>query len=217
MSKVKKDIILFWSWSDGEETYKNLVKTAPEDWVIHHFPYPNVVKKNINNVGDKALKFLEENNINNAYILGHSLGGALAMNFALKYPEKVSGLFLVDSTGINSSKNLFSAIKGFFTQTKDHSSEEIESIWLKIVRILTRPGIYFRLATYALTADFQKKLTSLKVPTQIFWGRDDKVMPMKSGETLHKLIKNSKFKAFENQGHDWILHSPELFWKNIDN
>src|SRR5690554_2435703 len=40
---------------------------------------------------------MTENQINEAFIVGHSLGGAIGINLAAAYPEKVRGLVLVDT------------------------------------------------------------------------------------------------------------------------
>lgn len=40
--------------------------------------------------------FFQEHNLSRAIVIGHSMGGKTAMNFAIKYPEKVSKLIIVD-------------------------------------------------------------------------------------------------------------------------
>ncbi|MFA8451624.1 MAG: alpha/beta fold hydrolase [Bacteroidales bacterium] len=45
---------------------------------------------------DDLKQFLEENHIENPIIIGHSMGGKVAMRFALEYPEKVKKLVIVD-------------------------------------------------------------------------------------------------------------------------
>lgn len=41
-------------------------------------------------------EFITEHNINNPIVLGHSMGGKTAMNFAIRHPEKLSKLIIVD-------------------------------------------------------------------------------------------------------------------------
>lgn len=41
-------------------------------------------------------KFFEENNVEKAHVIGHSMGGKVAMQFALTHPEKVLKLIVVD-------------------------------------------------------------------------------------------------------------------------
>ena len=41
-------------------------------------------------------EFIQEHSIGKAVIIGHSMGGKVAMNFAVKYPEQLSNLLVVD-------------------------------------------------------------------------------------------------------------------------
>ncbi|MCK5889674.1 MAG: alpha/beta fold hydrolase [Methylococcales bacterium] len=45
--------------------------------------------------------FMDEHNIDSAAILGHSMGGKVAMWFALNYPEKVNGLMVADISPVD--------------------------------------------------------------------------------------------------------------------
>lgn len=47
-------------------------------------------------MADDVLEFLDQKGIDKAYILGHSMGGKVAMTFALAHPERVSKLVVVD-------------------------------------------------------------------------------------------------------------------------
>jgi pimeloyl-ACP methyl ester carboxylesterase len=43
-----------------------------------------------------VLEFMEANNVNAPVIIGHSMGGKVAMNFALAYPDKLKNAIIVD-------------------------------------------------------------------------------------------------------------------------
>ena len=45
---------------------------------------------------DDLKTFFEDNNLTNAILLGHSMGGKAAMNYALQYPERLEKLIIVD-------------------------------------------------------------------------------------------------------------------------
>ena len=44
-------------------------------------------------------------------------------------------------------------------------------------------------------------VSTITVPTLILWGREDKVIPLKVGELLHKLIPNSMLDVIDQCGH----------------
>lgn len=48
-------------------------------------------------LADDIEEFMEEHDIADAYLIGHSMGGKVAMQFAVSNPEKVSKLVVVDS------------------------------------------------------------------------------------------------------------------------
>lgn len=50
--------------------------------------------------------FFSENNVNKAVVLGHSMGGRCAMLFALKYPELVDKLIIVDISPVTQSPHM---------------------------------------------------------------------------------------------------------------
>lgn len=45
---------------------------------------------------DDLLEFMEQHDIKNPVLMGHSMGGKVAMNFALEYPENVDRLVVID-------------------------------------------------------------------------------------------------------------------------
>ena len=46
----------------------------------------------------KIKRFIREKRLKNVYIVGHSLGGRIAMNFAFKYPDWIKGIGVLDMT-----------------------------------------------------------------------------------------------------------------------
>lgn len=47
-----------------------------------------------------VLDFLEQNKLQKVNLIGHSMGGALALYFAYYHPERVKHLYLIDSEGV---------------------------------------------------------------------------------------------------------------------
>lgn len=45
---------------------------------------------------DDLAEFIQEHNLTKPHIVGHSMGGKTAMNFAVKYPEQINKLIVVD-------------------------------------------------------------------------------------------------------------------------
>jgi pimeloyl-ACP methyl ester carboxylesterase len=59
--------------------------------------------------------------------------------------------------------------------------------------------------------DIRGELASIKVPTTIFHGVADKVVPFGLGEEQHRLIAGSELVRFERSGHGLFLDEREKF------
>ena len=62
----------------------------------NHGKSPHLPEMNYNAMAHDLQLFMEENHIYEAYIIGHSMGGKTAMEFALHYPDRVTKLMVVD-------------------------------------------------------------------------------------------------------------------------
>jgi esterase len=62
----------------------------------NHGNSPHSNEFNYDVLSKDVLELIEQENITNPTLLGHSLGGKTAMQFALHYPEKISSLIVVD-------------------------------------------------------------------------------------------------------------------------
>lgn len=68
-------------------------------WAVdqrNHGKSPHHHDFNYDIMADDLLYFMEQHQIDSANIIGHSMGGKTAMQFALKHPEKVHKLVVVD-------------------------------------------------------------------------------------------------------------------------
>jgi esterase len=65
----------------------------------------------VNAMMNDLLEFMKDQQLNSAAILGHSLGGWVAMNFAIRFPEKVDKLIVVDFAPKKYQNNLIGFLK----------------------------------------------------------------------------------------------------------
>ena len=62
----------------------------------NHGNSPHAASQTYNDMAEDLLEFLNDNSIERATLLGHSMGGKTVMHFALKYPERVTRLIVAD-------------------------------------------------------------------------------------------------------------------------
>lgn len=61
-----------------------------------------------------VLEFMAQHDLSNATVLGHSMGGKVAMQFALSFPEKVKKLVIVDIAPVTYTHNFDDVLVGLY-------------------------------------------------------------------------------------------------------
>lgn len=211
----EKNLVILWGWGRNDRSFQGLINTAPSDWKIYPIQLTDLLPKGkIEERMAAVSRFLTKHNLAKASFLGHSVGGALALEFAYHYPERVTKLYLADSEGVHSKEPTITAAMTVFRDT--YNREEGPVAFLRYIsRLAQKPILHIKLGRFAHHVDLQKEAKRVKVPTVILWGEKDGITPLWQGKILHKLIPKSKTVIFKDQGHDWIIYNPELFWKNI--
>lgn len=211
-----ENLVAFWGWTRTEQTYKKLVESAPKDWRVLAISYEDLLPRgDINAFQDAVLKFLEDNGLREVNLVGHSLGGALAVEFAYHHPEKVRRLYLVDSEGVYGHETIREVIRNFLRTHGSHGQKKMGENIEALYRTLRKPLWHAKLAHFAHHAHVHEEASALKVPTVIIWGEKDNITPLWQGQKLNEWIPGSRLVVLTGVDHDWIIHSPELFWQNI--
>ena len=210
------DLVLLWGWTSNDASDKRLLDLTPKGWNVYTVPLFHLISDgNLNKFEHKILELIEKKNLKKPILAGHSLGAALAVKFAARYSSQIEQLILVDSEGVPTGDSVYGLFKKV---VRSHLQEkgQVERDHLKtLLQLLSHPKYTAHLIKMALTIDVQEEATTLTVPTQILWGEQDLVIPLEQGKRLHQLIKSSDLKVFKGMDHNWILHSPELFWQEI--
>lgn len=172
------------------------------------------------------------------HLVGHSMGGAIALKYAHLYPFDVESLVLVDVAGIlhRSEYNTFliqNGVNSFFDEQSelvqnsrfvrfvDKMSEKIDrKMSLDMSNVLPSEtlrssvlgGNPMRIAAVALVEEnFSGIPQEVKVRTTIVWGEADDVAPVETGYVLHKLMENATFKIISGAKHVPMLTHDEAF------
>ena len=122
-------------------------------------------------------------------LCGLSLGGVLALNYAIDFPDKVQSLVLI-GTPHKVPKIMFS-IQNIIFKFLPKSVFENMAFDKKDTFIL---GNSMKLL------DFSKEVQNIKCPTLIICGKQDSAN-IKSANYLYKNIRNAQLKIIENTGH----------------
>lgn len=188
----------------------------------------------INDIEDMVfyyIEFLDKMNLDKVSIVGTSLGGWLAMELAVRWPERFKKLVLVDAAGIWLTKHPMAELFGlepkelrelcFYDPNSDiaHAlvqDEPTEEILFLILKGLETTA---RLAwnPYLHNPKLYDRLYRINSPTLIIWGEHDKLIPLAYGQELNKVIPNSKLEVLKECGHMPIFEQTPKFVELVAN
>lgn len=131
------------------------------------------------------------------HLCGLSLGGILALNYALDFPEKVKTLVLI-GTPHKIPKVMF-GIQNMIFRLLPKSVFETTAFDKKDT---------FALGSSMKNLDFSDRVGDIRCPALILCGEKDSAN-MKSAYYLSQNIKNAKLKMIENTGHVVNEESPK--------
>ena len=178
-------------------------------------------------------KFLNAINVKQCVLGGNSLGGQIAWNVALKQPDMVTKLILIDAAGYHiDSKNIpiafilasIPVIDKLFTYITPRfiARLSLESVYFnksKVTDVLVdryfeltlragnRQAFVDRLNTAPDTISY-KSLNKIQQPTLLLWGKDDLLIPIDHAIKFQKNIPNNTLVILEKLGHTPMEESP---------
>ena len=167
-------------------------------------------------------RFTETLGLDKFYLMGHSLGGGVALNFAINYPNKVKKLVLVSSVCLGSEIALWLrllSIPGLIKALGSVFSGVMAGV--KWAASLLNPARYIMALSPAAmsvgrsistfreqTLSLEKRLLEVKMPTLVVWGSRDPVVPVMQAYRAALAIPNCIVKVFDKRGHN--VHRDEL-------
>ncbi|MFX0022229.1 MAG: alpha/beta fold hydrolase [Candidatus Hermodarchaeota archaeon] len=160
------------------------------------------------------------------HVIGISMGGMIAQQFALKYSKKVKSLILLATAAYMNPKPLIDKYKHFKELSLNEAfKERLELMFspdfirkvqqdeslsetLKNKLIFENPPTmqdYKNRGAAIAEHDTRDLLYNITQPTLIITGSDDKIIPMNESRYLHEKIPNSKLEVIEGYGHGSLL------------
>jgi pimeloyl-ACP methyl ester carboxylesterase len=195
--------------------------TKPEDPELYTF---NILYEHFTGWVEEACQFGE------LTLIGHSLGGLIALNYAINNPGSVSKIILIDP--YYNQDQLNSALQWIKFKPEWYQKVlNITPLWLihAIINLDVKGQIQFDGNTRQQIADDYKRASPLimhvpgsipdisdrietvESPTLVVWGTDDATLKPESFAKLVSALPHGQGKPIQGAGHQPHLSKPEMF------
>ena len=208
-------------WDMQVEALKENYRVIAYDIRGHGNSDPGIDEFFIELFVNDLLRFMEKLGIEKSILCGLSLGGYIALNAVLKYPDRFDGLILNDTQCIADTseikenrclaithimkdgveqyadeiiENLFA--RGSFTKKKN----EIAAV-TEMITSTTKQSLCNTLHALAERKETCDRLPEINIPVLIMVGKEDKITPIAAARQMHENILNSKLKIIQHAGH----------------
>jgi len=171
--------------------------------------------------------FLNELKIKRASLVGNSLGGWVAADFALKHPDRIERLVLSDAAGYAALAKTMDprALNALHLASREdirylgpltfRDKRFYEDVDLAFKQRVAAGDSY----TVSQLLDSMRRgenvldgrLGAMEKPTLILWGRDDKLIPVNFAARFNKEINASRLRIIDGCGHMPHVECPEKF------
>ena len=176
-------------------------------------------------------EFLVQKNITQAILIGNSLGGAIAIGYALDHPDKVSHLILMATGGIE-EREIYFATEGIQAMVKypmgsPEFTKEVLGDLLKLLvfdpkhvtqELIDERWQILQIQNAQVLASMQipnltDRLQELSIPILGFWGYQDKFCPISGAHTIISHCNDARMNMLSQCGHWVMIEHSEYFNK----
>jgi pimeloyl-ACP methyl ester carboxylesterase len=200
------------------------VATASARGALPDLPYT------LHDMADDAVGLLDAVEIEQAHIVGRSLGGMIAQLIASEHRERTLSLTSIMSTSGNPALPPSTPkAMAVWTQHPPHPSQDEQGFLdhrVRAARVLSSPGFPFneaaqraqaiaavkraynpagfarQLAAFLASGDHRARLRTIAARTLVIHGADDPVFPLEAGQDTAANVPGAEFTVFEGMGHE---------------
>lgn len=238
---AEETVVLLHGTAASLHTWEGWTKELSKAYRVVSFDLPGFgitgPEPNDNYTRERYLKFIDDVlgklDIDTCYMAGNSFGGYLTWSYAVKHPEKVTKIAILNSSGyprgdqptpISFKMQKMEWLKPVLTNITPRSlvrksvevvyfddekitDEKVERYHDMLLREGNRAGLMGK--TIQITYDYVEEIKQVQCPTLIMWGDDDQLVNVEAAPKFHKDIPNSELLIYENIGHIPMEEIPE--------
>lgn len=157
--------------------------------------------------------YCEKNNLTDVFILGHSMGGYVALCYAMKHPEKVNSIMTLgtkfdwtEEQAIKESKMLNpDVILEKVPQYAQLLEKQHGSKWKQLL-----PAIAELMIDLGKNPPLKDHLASINIPVQIMVGDKDNMVTLEESAIVYRTLPNAKLAVLPDTKHPMDKVRPKL-------
>ena len=181
----------------------------------------------------------EELSLGRVDMVGNSMGGYIAAEVAIQFPERVDQLILVSAAGITSSDiarrpivtagRIATALVSYGAARHRQIAARPKSRHMALALVARYPSLLKADLAYegffkgagkpgfddalraCLEYDFRDRLPDIRQPTLIVWGEKDSIIPVRDAHEFERLISDSRKVVMKETGHIPMAERPGTF------
>ncbi|HEV7350660.1 alpha/beta hydrolase [Telluribacter sp.] len=178
--------------------------------------------------------FLQERGVERCILAGNSLGGEITWQYAMKYPDQVKKMILIGAAGYPTQSQdvpvsyiimRLPLLREVFEKatTREVIRNSLHYLYADTTKVTdSLVTLYYDMTRRegnreALTERMESigedgpwnQLPSIKTPTLLIWGKQDRLIPLEYGQRFDKDLPNSTLVVIPNAGHMPMEETPE--------
>lgn len=231
----QKTLLFFHGYLQAEEVWHPFLKYIPNDYGIISIDLPGHGSTDcfendfFSRFTEAVEAILHHHGKQKAHVIGHSMGGYIALHLMRTHPQLFKSLTLLHSTPLPDTEKRTVTRK---RELKVIENEKIHLILANHFDTLFAPSNREKLASFAelyhnlaisMSAEamkesvismanrgnFIQECQNSTIPIQLLAGRHDDLLPISRVDECRKLIPNISYHILENSGHTCFIEEPE--------
>jgi pimeloyl-ACP methyl ester carboxylesterase len=185
---------------------------------------------NLQQMADDIYRFMILQNIDKCILAGISMGGAIAIQFAINYPNRLNSLILMNpgpGTLFSQGFSLISPILSFVSQKKWLLKPLLKSVLMnplprnKLLAFVDDAALVSKETWLQYLHPDNKihnlnRLKDLTIPTLVIIGEKDKAIPIEFQEAIADTIPKAVKVVMKNEGHAVVIEKPKRVLSEIN-